>query len=84
MFNQFPPPPENHAVYDNVEKYGTARQATGDNIVRRMRIACWIIKATDTNSEYVLLIAFPRQIYTNAHHSCIYRYVACLCLLPQL
>ena len=25
----------------------------------RMRIACWIPKATNTNSEYVILIAFP-------------------------
>jgi len=27
----------------------------------RMRIACWIPKATDTHSEYVILIAFPLQ-----------------------
>jgi len=26
----------------------------------RMRIACWITKATNTRSEYVILIAFPR------------------------
>jgi hypothetical protein len=31
-----------------VEKHGTARQATDDNIIRRMRIACCITKATDT------------------------------------
>jgi hypothetical protein len=46
---------------DNVEKYGTATQATDDNIIRRMRFACWITKATDTHSEYVIIIAFPRQ-----------------------
>jgi hypothetical protein len=44
-----------------VEKYSTAGQATGDNIIRRMRIACWITKATDTHSEYVIIITFPRQ-----------------------
>jgi hypothetical protein len=46
-----------------VEKYGRARQATDDNITQRMRIACWITKATDIHSEYVtdLLIAFPLQ-----------------------
>jgi hypothetical protein len=44
-----------------VEKYGTARQATADNIIRRMRFASWITKATDTHSEYIILIAFPRQ-----------------------
>ena len=27
----------------------------------RMRIACWIPRATDTHPEYVILIAFPRQ-----------------------
>jgi hypothetical protein len=26
-----------------------------------MRFACWITKATDTHSEYVILIAFPLQ-----------------------
>jgi hypothetical protein len=26
-----------------------------------MRIACWITKATNTLSEYVILIAFPLQ-----------------------
>jgi hypothetical protein len=44
-----------------VKKNGTARQATDDNIIRRMRFACWISKATDTHSEYVIRIAVPRQ-----------------------
>jgi hypothetical protein len=44
-----------------VEKYGRAGQATDDNITWRMRFACWINKSTDTRSEYVILIAFPRQ-----------------------
>ena len=38
-------------LWENVEKYGRARQATGGNIIRRMRCACWITKATDTHSE---------------------------------
>jgi len=29
--------------------------------IRRMRIACWINKDTDTHSEYVIIIAFPLQ-----------------------
>jgi hypothetical protein len=45
---------------DNVEEYGRARQATDDNIIRFMDFACWITKATGTQSEYVTLIAFPR------------------------
>ena len=29
--------------------------------VRRMRVACWITRATNTHSEYVILCAFPLQ-----------------------
>ena len=29
--------------------------------VWRMRIACWIPKAADTHTEYVILIVFPPQ-----------------------
>jgi hypothetical protein len=43
-----------------VEKYGRSRQATDDNIIQRMRFACWITKATDTHSEYVILIALQQ------------------------
>jgi hypothetical protein len=50
-----------------VEIYGTARQATDDNIIRRMRFACWITKTTDIHSEYVILIAFHgNNGYANA------------------
>jgi hypothetical protein len=38
------------SLWDNVEEYGRAWQATDGNIIRRMRIACWITKATDTFS----------------------------------
>jgi hypothetical protein len=41
--------------------YGTARQATDDNIIQRMRFACWTTKATNTHSDYITLIAFSRQ-----------------------
>jgi hypothetical protein len=44
-----------------VGKYGTDRQATDDNITRRTRFECWITKATETHSEYVILIAFLGQ-----------------------
>jgi hypothetical protein len=46
---------------DNVEKCGTAGQAADSNITWRMRIACWINKAINTHSEYVILIAFPLE-----------------------
>jgi len=44
-----------------VEKHCTAGHATDDKIIRRMRIPCWIPKATNTHSEYVIFIAFPLQ-----------------------
>jgi len=44
-----------------VEKPDTAGQATDDNTIRRMRLTGWINKATDTRSEYVILIAFPQE-----------------------
>ena len=31
------------------------------DIIRRIRIACWITKATESHSEYVILTAFPWQ-----------------------
>ena len=62
-----------------MEKYGTARQATGHNIIRRMRSACWITKATDTHSEYVILIAFLRRQWLRERTSMLrYTYIACL------
>ena len=42
-------------------KICTARQATDDYITLLIRLACWINKATDTHSEYVIFTAFPRQ-----------------------
>ena len=60
-----------------MQKYGTARQATDDNIVRRMRFACWITKATDTHSVCVILIAFARQQWLRERASILrYTYIA--------
>jgi len=44
-----------------VEKFGSAGQDASENIIWRMRFASWIPNATDTHSEYVILIAFPLQ-----------------------
>jgi hypothetical protein len=64
-------------LWDNMEKYGTARQATDDNIILRMRFAWWITKATDTHSQYVILIAFPRQQWLRERASMLrYPYIA--------
>ena len=41
------------------KKYGTARRAAEDSILLHMRHACRINKATNTHSEYVIIVAFP-------------------------
>ena len=63
-------------LWDNVEKYCSGGQATDDNIKRRMIIACWMTKATDTYSEYVTLSSFPRQQFLreSASNLCLYGY----------
>ena len=44
-----------------------------------MRIACCITKATDTHSEYVMLIAFPLQEWLRERASVLrYTYMDCL------
>jgi hypothetical protein len=49
---------ENRAVYEIMWK-NTVERGRPQMTIWRMRITCWIPKATDTHSEYVLLIAFP-------------------------
>jgi len=62
-----------------MEKYGRIRQATRDNIIRNMRFACWIVKATSTHSEYVILTAFPLQKWLHEGASILrYTYIAWL------
>ena len=62
---------------NNMEKYGRARQATDDNIIPRMRCACWIPNATNTHSEYVLLLVFPLQQWLHERASVLgYTYIA--------
>jgi len=52
-------------LWDNVDKYGTVRQATDDNTIRRMRTAYWTT-ATNTRSEYVILLVFHgNSVYVN-------------------
>jgi hypothetical protein len=47
----------------------------------RMRIACWIPKATNTPTGCVTLIAFPQQQWLYERASLLrYTYIACLVL----
>jgi hypothetical protein len=48
----------------------------------RMRIACWIPKATNTHSQYVILIAFAQQQRLQERTSMLrYTYIACIVTL---
>jgi hypothetical protein len=62
------------------KKYVRVRQATDDRIIRCIRFACWIPKAKNTHSEYVILIAFPRQ--KMGTQTCLN--VTFICILPVL
>jgi len=44
---------KSRSLEDNVEEYDKLQMT-----ILRMRFTCWIAKDTDTNSEYVTLIAF--------------------------
>jgi hypothetical protein len=56
-------------------KYGIARGPTDDNIIRRMRFASCITKATDARSEYVIRLAFSRKQWLCERASAIRFYV---------
>jgi hypothetical protein len=51
---------KSYLLWNNVERYGSDRQTTDDNVVRRILFAFWVTKATDIHSAYVTPIAFPR------------------------
>ena len=59
------------------EKCCRAGKATDDNMALA-RIACWIPKAKNTHSQYVILTAFPQQLLLQEHASTLlYTYIAC-------
>ena len=51
---------ENRAVFEIMWKHIVEPDRPQMTILRK-RIACWIPKATNIDSEYVILIAFPLQ-----------------------
>jgi len=69
------------AVYEikwkNIAEWGRPQMT-----IWHMRIACWMTKATDTQSEYVILTAFPLQqwLQDSASMFC-YACFACLVIL---
>jgi hypothetical protein len=77
VFNSFFPP-YNLAVYEIMWK-NIVETDRLQMITRRMRIACWITKATNTHSEYVILIAYPLQQWLHESTSMLrYTYIVCI------
>ena len=77
VFNNFFPR-KSCRLWDNVEKYCRARHRP-QMTIWRIHISCWIPKATDTHSEYVIPIAFPRQQWLHERALMLrYTFIACL------
>jgi hypothetical protein len=68
-------------LWDKVEKYGRTRQGTDENIIRRMRFACWITNGTNTHAVTILNTSnFPatmvaRTRFNVTSHLCFLSYI---------
>ena len=58
----------NRAVYEIVRK-NIVERSRPQMTIWRMRIACWISKATNTHTECVTLIVFPLQRWLHEDNS---------------
>ena len=66
MFNNFLT--ENRTACVKRGGGGKRGEASEDKTIRRMRFACWLSEATDTHSEYVILLFHGNNGYANAPH----------------
>jgi len=58
----------NRAVYEKMRK-NVVEPGMSQMTAWRMRIACWVTKSVDTNSEYVILTTFPIKGWLNERAS---------------
>ena len=63
-----------------MDKYYRVGQAADDNIIRRMCFACWISKATDTRSEYVIPLSHGNSGEENSPQYYVHTHIGCLFL----
>jgi hypothetical protein len=69
---------EKRALYEIMWKH-IVRPGRPHMTIWRMHIACWIPKATNTQSEYVILITFPLQQWLHERASLlVYTYIVSL------
>ena len=64
---------KSYRLWDNVEECGRARQALDNYIIRRMRFACWITKATHTRMNTHTHTHTHTHIQTHAHTEYVVR-----------
>ena len=70
---------KNHRTVSGVMFKNTVQPDRPQMIIWHRPIACWIPKATNTNSEYVILIALPLPQWLQERASMLrYSYNACL------
>jgi hypothetical protein len=55
-------------LWDNVEKYGRARQATDDNIIRRRTDAIYVRFMTKYNGYAIPEISYTQESYFTIYH----------------
>ena len=73
--------PENYTFYEIMWK-NIVERGNPQMTIWRMRIACWIPKATNTHSGCVILVTFPLQQWLHERASVLrYTYIVCLVLL---
>jgi len=65
-----------YRLRDNMEKF--VQPARSQMTIWRMRVACRVCKATNTYSEYVILIVFTLQQWLHERASVLYLYLHCL------
>jgi len=69
---------ENHAVYD-IKWKNSVEPDRPQMTLWRMRLACWITKATNTHSDYVILVTIPLQQWLHERDSMLhFTYIPCL------
>jgi hypothetical protein len=74
------PPGVNPIAVDKYININMIERRRPQMTIWRMRIACWIPKATVTHSEYVILIVFPLQQWLHERAS-VYRYTYSGCVV---
>ena len=79
MFNNYPPPRKSCRLWDTWKSI--VERGRAQVTIWRMRITYWIIKSTDTHSEYVMYIFRGNSGYANAPQCYVYTYVPCLVTL---